>query len=486
MNKIFNTKTAKVGFSVMAVTALVLVILMLVNLLAGVLPKNITLLDLSENKMYSVSDAAKRDIAKVKEKVDIYLLTAGGESSLSETGIHLDTFLKRAAAQNGKLSYKVVDLYTDTEFLTEHGIDSSSVTALSVVVESERRHRYIDSTEFFYYYIEGIGKVNESEAQMYQYYASMYGTTLNILYQFAGESLMVNALSFVTSADVPTVIALTGHGETAISSSLQSEFTTLGVSYSELSTLYIVPGCELLIINAPTSDISENEAALLSEYLGKGGKLMVSTVSPSSAFTNLISVLEKYGLNYIEGVIIDPTSGSYYQYPNWLTPTAKAHTATGGVTGSVLLPSAHAIEISDTAGITASPIFNTSSASYVIAIDAASAEKPEDTEEASYPIGVIAEATNGSAITWISSGAFLDDTANQYSSGGNYAYASAITSYLCGVDTSSAAVNALTLTSETLSINNGALAIIALLIVAVVPLSVIIIGTVYCYRRKMR
>ena len=80
----------------------------------------------------------------------------------------------------------------------------------------------------------------------------------------------------------------------------------------------------------------------------------------------------------------------------------------------------------------------------------------------------------------------IDDTANQYASGGNYAYASAITSYLCGVDTSSAAVNALTLTSETLSISNAALAIIALLIVAVIPLSVIIIGAVYCYRRKMR
>ena len=486
MNKIFNTKTARVGFSVMTITALVLVILMLVNLLAGIIPKNITLLDLSENKMYSVSDAAKRDIAKVQEKVDIYLLTAGGESSLTETGIHLNTFLKRAAAQNSKLAYKVIDLYTDTDFLTARGIDSSTVTTLSIVVESDRRHRYIDSTELFYYYIEGIGKVTESEAQMYQYYASMYGTTLNILYQFAGESLMVNALSFVTSADVPTVIALTGHGETAISPSMQSEFTTLGVSYSELSSLSIVPSCEMLIINAPTSDISEKEASLLSEYLGKGGKLMVTTVSGVSGFTNLISALEKYGLSCVEGVIIDPSSGSYYQYPNWLTPTVKAHTATAGNTGSILLPSAHAIAISDTAGITSNAIFNTSAASYVIATDAASAEKPYGAQEASYPVGVIAEATNGSAITWISSGAFFDDTANQYASGGNYAYASAITSYLCGVDTSITAVNALTLTTETLAISNATLAIIALLIVAVIPLSVIIIGAVYCYRRKMR
>ena len=486
MNKIFNTKTARVGFSVMAITALVLAILVLVNLFAGILPKNVTLLDLSENKMYSVSDAAKRDIAKVKENVNIYLLTAGGESSLTETGVHLNTFLKRLAAQNNKLSYKIINLRTDTAFLTAKGIDVSNVTTLSIVVESDRRHRYIDNSELFYYYIEGIGKATQSEAQMYQYYASMYGSTLNILYQFAGEDMMINALSFVTSTDVPTVIALTGHGETAIPSAMQSEFTSVGVSYSELSSLLIVPGCELLIINAPTSDIIEEEAALLSEYLGKGGKLMVFTTQAVSSFTNLISVLEKYGLNCIDGVIIDPTSGSYYQYPNWLNPTAKAHTATAGVTGSALLPSAHAISISDTAGITTNAIFNTSAASYILPPDATSAEKPEGAESLSYPVGVIAEATNGSAITWISSGAFIDDTANQYASGGNYAYALAITSYMCGVETSNTTTNALTLTTETLSINNATLAIIALLIVAIIPLSVIIIGAVYCYRRKMR
>lgn len=487
MKNLFASKTVKLGLSAIAITALLLVVLILVNSLVGLLPKNITLADASENKMYSISDAAKRDIAKVKDSVSIYLLTSGGESTLSETGIHLDTFLKRAAARNGKLSYNVIDLYTDSAFLSERGIDSSTVTPLSVVVESELRYRYIDSADIFYYYIDGIGKVSKSDAQMYQYYASMYGTTLEVLYQFDGEAQLTSALSYVTSDSLPLIISLTGHGETALTATLKNQLTALGTSFSELATLTIVPGCEMLIINGPTSDISANEASLISQYLKKGGKLMLTTASGISAFPNLTSVLADYGLSYADGVIIDPTQGNYYTYPNWLMPTSNPHSSTAGITSSLLLPSAHAIIVEDTAGINTSCLFNTSSASYIIPVESPSAEKPEGAEEASYPVGVIAETNNGSAIVWFSSAALLDDTANQYAGGGNYQHVTSIASYICDVaETGGSEYKPLTLVTEQLTISGVSRVAIAALVVLIVPLLVLVIGATYCHRRKMR
>ena len=213
---------------------------------------------------------------------------------------------------------------------------------------------------------------------------------------------------------------------------------------------------------------------------------MITTSPEISSLTNLTAILDSYGLGYENGIVVDPTSGSYYQYTNWLIPSSKAHSATAGVTSSILLPNAHAITISDAAGVASNPIFNTSSASYLVPIEATSAQKPEGAEERAYTIGAISEATNGSAITWISSPAVFDESANRYVSGGNYAYMSAIISYMCGVEAGESAVDSLTLSTETLTFSGLSFAMIALLMVAVIPLSIIIIGAVYCHRRKAR
>ena len=57
--------------------------------------------------------------------------------------------------------------YVSDNFLENRGIDSSTVTLNSIVVESALRNRYIDSSDLFYYYVENVGKVSQNEAQLY-------------------------------------------------------------------------------------------------------------------------------------------------------------------------------------------------------------------------------------------------------------------------------------------------------------------------------
>ena len=162
MKNLFDNK-AKIGLSVICATVLLLAVLILANHLTGLLPKSATLLDTSENDMYSISASAKKSIASYSDDIKIYLLSAGGKASLDDTGIHLDTFLNRLASHNAKIKYTLVDLYSSDNFLENRGIDSSKVTLNSVIVESKLRNRYIDSSELFYYYIEGVGKVSKNE-----------------------------------------------------------------------------------------------------------------------------------------------------------------------------------------------------------------------------------------------------------------------------------------------------------------------------------
>lgn len=487
MKNLFSQKNVRLGLTSVAISALLLAVLVAVTSLVGLLPKSKTILDASENGMYSVSDAAKRDIAKVKSNVSVYLLTAGGEKSLSETGTHLYTFLKRASAQNKKISYKIIDLYTDTDFISQKGIDTSNVTVPSFLVESELRSRYVDSSDIFYYYIEGVGKTTQSEAQMYQYYAAMYGSVIEVSYRFEGEGLLVSALSYVTSPTVPTICALTSHGETSLPTAVKNQISALGASYNEISSLTSVPLCDVLLINAPTSDLTYGEFSIIKQYLQKGGKLFLTTAPGVSALTNISALAEIYGLSPIDDVIIDPTEGYFYNYPNWLTPMITAHTATAGLSYKPLIPTAHAIATFDTAGVTSMPILSTSASSYVIPTTSSSAEKPEGTEQKSYAAGIVAEATNGSTVLWLASSAVFDETANQYSGGGNFEFAASVVSYLCGIErTANSEFKALTLVSEQLTFSGASRLIVSAILVAVIPLSVMIAGIVYCYKRKRR
>ena len=482
MNKILNNKS-KIGLSVIFTAVILLAVLVLTNFIVGLLPKSATLLDTTETKMYSVSASSKKQIAALSDDVTIYLLTAGGEASLDDTGIHLNAFLSKLASHSKKIKYSVVDLYTVDNFLENRGIDSSTATLNSIIVESKLRNRYIDSSELFYYYIEGIGKVSQSEAQLYQMY---YGLTSS--YYFDGENLILSSLSYVTSTDLPIAIALTGHGEAAISATLKNSFTTAGLGFSELASLSMVPGCDMLIINNPTSDITASEASLISQYLSKGGKLMLATAPGTSDFENLCSVLTEYGLGYEDGIIIDQTQGSYYQYPYYLLPALASNEYTSGVSASVMLPFSHGISITQVQGVTVSQILSTSAASYIIEPTATSTLKPDGQEEKSYAVGVIAESSaNGSAIIWASSEAFLDESASQMAGGGNFTCAVAITTNACDVSIESESYTApLAMVTEKLTVSFGSMAIIALLVVGIIPIGTIIFGIAYCQKRKRK
>lgn len=482
MKKIFNNK-ARIGLSVICKTALVMVILILINLLTALIPQNITLLDTSKNKMYSISDDTKRTISSIDEKIEIYLLTDTDEKSLDDTGIHLNAFLKRFAALNPNINYTLLNVSSTNEYLESKEISLSDISTNSILVEGKSRYRYIDNSEIFYYYIDGIGNVTSNEAQIYQLY---YG--LSPVYKFEGENLLLSSLNYVTATDLPLAINLTGHGETTLSNNLISQFTTAGIEVTNLESVSFIPNSEMLIINNPTSDIEENEASLISQYLDNGGKLFLVTAPGTSDFTNLRSILKNYGLDYEDGIILDQTQGNYYQYPYYLIPNTQSHISTEALTTSVLLPFAHGINVSEIDGTVNTEFLYTSESSYIIPTTSSTISKPEGQDEKKYTVGVISEKNDtNSTLVWVSSQMFFDESVNSAASDGNFEYIISISNYLCdNKNLNNVNVSSLTLTTEKLTFSYNSMAFSAILIIGIIPISVIIIGLIYCHKRKAK
>ena len=481
--KEYRARLSKRGLITLAVGAALLAFLIVINLLVSALPANVKTIDITDNKMYSVTDSSKRELAKTDTAVTFYLICQGGEAALADTAFHLDAFLKNAATVSNKITYQLIDPLVNKQPIDDLGIEN--VSNLSVVVKSALRHRVIPSSEFFAYFIDGVGKVDENTALYYYYYMGKSPS-----YGFDGETVLLSAVDYVCNPNLPTVYELSGHSETALSDALKKQLDAENFTVSSLPSVgaTLPDDCDMLVINAPQTDLAAAEVESFLRYINAGGTVMMVTTPDSAPFTNLGALAAAMGMSAEEGIIIETNSSHYYnaQYPYYLVPLRESHTATASV-GSIMLPFAHGIAVSERLpdGITVSPLFSTSTQSYILPIDAETVKQPEDTELRSFCVGAVSQNTNGGKLIWISSNGFLNDSADQMVSGGNAKTFSAIAKWVCDAK-SAPSSSPLPLSTARLTIPTSTAGLLSIIIIFLLPLGFIGYGLFYVIRRKKR
>lgn len=488
--KEFKQKTTGAGLRVFLTTLLLLIALIGVNLLFGLLPASVTEPDISPLKMYSVSDTTKRELSKLNEKVEIYMLSAGGESVLADEGRHIKTFLEKFPDYNKNLSFKVIDTLIDPTFHSELGL-SEAPENLSIIVKSGKRLRTLSSNDLFYYYIDGVGKIDAADIQQYVYMMQLYGQSVNPIYYFDGENKLLSALDYITTDILPIAYQLSGHNEIDLPDSFVTELEANNITLSTLGLIQtgeIPDDCSLLIIYAPEQDITADEKEILSNYLSDGGKLLLVTNPGVSALENLLAVTSEYGLVAEDGIVIENDSNHYYQYPYYLFPSVTAHSATGTLSSSkyILLTMAHGIKLGEKADdINTMGIFSSTAVSHIIPTDAETTARPEGQDASEHLIGAVAESDSGTKIVWIASPDFFGEGANSYTAGGNYAYALSAIKWICAKQ-DSIKISPLPMETSRLVVSAGSAAIWSVVLIFMIPLAVFGCGMLYWLRRRKK
>ena len=67
-----------------------------------------------------------------------------------------------------------------------------------------------------------------------------------------------------------------------------------------------------IIINAPTSDFSADDAKKVTDYLEKGGKALITTNFQYKDLTNFESILKAYGIERVDGIVMENDSCLLY------------------------------------------------------------------------------------------------------------------------------------------------------------------------------
>lgn len=463
-----KTRAFKSGGYSMLVSLLLVAVLVTVNLLVGEIPENYTKLDTTNTQLYSLSDQSKKIAKGIDEEITVYLIAETG----SEDSI-LTAFLNRYAALNSnfKIVYKDPLLYPN--FLKQYTADE--LEANSLIVVSGKRSKAINYSSIF---------VN-----------SVDYTTYTSTWKFNGESEITSALNYVTSAYIPRMYTLSGHGELSLSDTMRSYITNENIELENLSLIStgaVPDDCDCLLIVSPQSDLSPDEVSQIQLYLIGGGRMVVLVDLIENELPNLDTLLADYGVAVTKGVVVEGDSNyHHWQSPLYLLPTISSHEITDPISNggyAVLMPFSKGITLLSTkrSSITVEKLLVTSGKSYAqVYTGQTSFDKQEGDIDGPFSLAMTITEEYDNAETRIvlySTSYFINDS---YLVGGNADMFINSLSWMVDKE-DSISIRSKDLTGESLSASKGASTKWTIVMCVVLPLACVTAGGMVWYRRRKR
>lgn len=466
-----NGKAFRSGVYSTAILAAAIVLAVLLNLLVGALPKKYTEFDLSEAKMYTLGDSSKKLVQSLDQDVTVYYLCETG----SEDAI-LTKLLDHYADESSHFRWEQKDPAIYPTFAAQYG--ASDVSTGSLIVVSGENNVVLDA------------------ADLYEYDYSDYYTTGSANVTFGGEKQITSAIYKLTAAEETYAYYTTNHGEQALTSSLTEALEAQNITAQplDLLTSTIPDDCDLLIINDPTSDFASDglvdEISQLQTYLENGGRVLLTTNGYDET-PNLDAVMAQFGLAREAGLVVEgDSSHALYGYPYSLFPdygTTDESTALDGVNRSthVMLSVAQGITVTETDGVTAESLLNTSEDAYSkLNFDTSSTTDKENGDtDGPFSLAVWARKDDtGAKVIWIGC-PNMDNEQLYQSIPGNLTFLQGCAASMVGQDI---LIDTKALEASPITIPASTATTLGLVFVFVLPAAVLIAGAVVVLVRRRK
>lgn len=234
---------------------------------------------------------------------------------------------------------------------------------------------------------------------------------------YCGEAQLIGAIGRACTENPVGVYFLTGHGELTQEdcSLLALQLRSNGFEVHSGEIARIAPAAtDILLLLAPRSDLTGDEAQTLAAFLDNGGRVLVAcgADTPLSRLTQLQAVCSLYGLGFQSGWVVESAAESdrYVDAPEYLSPVVAADYE---ITGRVLLPRASAlITPALRPGVTVTTLLTTSDRA-VLHPDASGNAPDSQTGDVSgqFLLGAMAKKSSGTALCLLASSDMLRDSA---------------------------------------------------------------------------
>ncbi len=463
----FDRLAFKGGTYSLAITAVVLALLIVVNLFVSALPATMTRFDISSSQLYSITSNTKAVVNNLKQDITIYwVVQSGAEDSVLENLLQKYDDL----SSNIQVVKKNPDEFpTFTEQYTSEDVPNNSL-----IVESGDRYRYVSYADIY-----------ETEFDTYSYSYVTSG--------FDGEGAITSAIDYVVTEKLPQLYVLQGHGESELPSTLTDavEKENIEVNYLTLLSVEKIPDdADAIMIYSPQRDISDEELTMLRDYTENGGKLLVlAGPVEGTEFTMLNSLLNDYGVEVNEGIVIEENRNYYaYGYPYVLMPDMESSEITDPLIEDSyypILPVSWGLTIGTSEKGTATGLLTTSEESFskVAGFELDTYEFEDGDIEGPFSLAVSIETEGEGRIIWFASSRLLEELYNAYSSGANVDLTINSLGSLIG-ESEAMAIRSKSLNYNYLTINDSTASALKTLMIGVFPLGYLIVGIIVIARKR--
>ena len=468
-----HSRAFKNGAYASVLCAVMLALVVALNLFVGALPAKYLRYDMTENKLYSLSQETEDLCAALTQDVTFYYLGRTGQEDAAVTEL-LDKY--KDASSHIQVVQKDPVLYPTFGA----AYDAADAAVGSIIAVCGERYRVVDAGDLYTY------------TPNYQTYT--YDT------EFDGEGALTSALSYVASEESPLLYTLSGHGEAGLSATLTDGAERQNMSFETLALLTadaVPEDAAAVVLNAPTKDISAEETERPRTYLAGGGSLFLVTNYgdySTEAMPNLTALLAEYGMGARDGIVIENDQNRFLSgYPYYLLPNIKSHDVTQPLVDSgsyVLAPLAHAITVLDEMpeNVSVDALLATSASAYskTDAYNAESIAQADGDPTGTFNVAAAAQnSETGGKVVWLSTSGLLDETMDQMVSGSNSDLVLNAFSWLTGSE-SGITIHAKSLTTETLTVPSGAGSLWSGLLMFAIPGAMLVLGVVIWAMRRKR
>lgn len=470
-----NKKMLKHGSYSIVMTALVIAIVIILNLVVQELPSKYREFDLSSQKLYTIGEQTEKILKNLKKDVHLYYIAQSGTESND-----IQKLLEKYEEGSKHITVEQKDPAVYPKFASQYTQDRISNN--SIIVECGEKNKVVD-------------------------YQDMYETTVN--YQtysqqttgFDGEGQLTSAIDYVVSEDMPILYTLEGHDELPMSEEMKKTIQKSNIAIHDLNLLTqenVPEDAACLFIFSPKTDFSSEEAEKVINYLEDGGKAIILSDYTETEMPNFNSILKNYGVQSENGIILEGSQDHYIaQNPYYLLPNIESHEITSDLSSkskyvlTALSSSVKSLDnVRDTVKI--ENLLTTSDSAYEkIDLQAMETLEKEDADlEGPFPLGVsiteeLGENKN-TQIVYFASSAIFDAQMNAMVSGANYELLSSSLSWLCGTEeNNSISIPSKSFDMTTLTVPASDMSFWSIFVTAVIPVGILLIGFgIWLKRRK--
>lgn len=455
--------------------AVVAAIVVVVNIILGEMPASWTNIDLTQEKLYSLTDQTKEYVQNMQEDVTIYVLT--NENSQDTT---LQQTLQRYDDLSDHITVEYVDPTVNPNFHLQY--TSGSISLNSLIVVSDKRSKVVDYNDVY-----------ESSTD-FDYTTYSYSSTTT---GYDGEGQITSALDYVLSDEMPMVYMTEGHNEMSLSSSFQAALKKENVEYETINLMNydaIPEDAACLLINGAVTDFSADDKDKVISYLEQGGKVVLVTGYSDQDMPNLNAILDYMGLQLVDGLVVEQNKDNYYRSPYYLLPEVSSGTYTSGIYNKMYLfaPYVQGIQILDeeAEGFSYKTFLSTSDSAFAKAglENMQDYSKGENDVDGPFAIGVEAVKTleNGEAtmVVYGCEQIFTDDANAMVSGANQMLFTNTIGGFVNHETSISIPVKSYEVSYLTVTQSN--VLILALITTVFLPIGCMLTGFVIWFRRRKR